>query len=1169
MEALALTADDPGEPQRGASDPGASVWVAASAGTGKTKVLSDRVLRLMLNGTEPRRILCLTFTKAAAAEMANRIRERLGGWAVADEPALRLALRELLGGPPSKEQQRWARSLFTRVLDTPGGLGIQTIHAFCQSLLGRFPLEADIAPHARPMDERDALELRRRALYQVLEQANEGGGTLGKALACLTGHLGEARFSEILNDLFSKPGRFENLIAGHGSTLAAAEATSALLGLGPDETASEVINAACRGGGCDEPALRKAAAALARGTNAEQARAARMAAWLEADAPSRAEMFNLWAGVFLTDKEEKRSNGNLATNRTQSATPGVLAAMCAEAERLLCVLPRRRAAVTAEATRALLLVGVAVFERYRRLKQSRSLLDYDDLVAGAVRLLEGHGGDWILYKLDGGIDHLLIDEAQDTSPEQWRVLHALTTEFFAGEGSPRSPRTIFAVGDVKQSIFSFQGAEPRAFLESRDRYRRLVTGAGQHWRPIEMKTSFRSTRAVLQAVDATFKPAGMTYAIALEHGDVTHQAYRKLDGGSVELWPPLKPRPPAKSLAWDPPVERVEPDSPQARLARLIALRIAGMLESRELLQAKGLPVRPGDFMVLVRRRTPFMQALIRELKNHQVPVAGIDRMLLCEQLAVMDLLALIRFALLPEDDLTLATVLKSPLLGFDDDMLFSLAHGRSGSLWMSLREAAGAGCRNAQIARHLLSRLLAEADRLTPFDFLMRALGPPPPDATSGCALAESGRRRLLARLGRDAEDPIAELLEAALAFERDHPPSLQGFIAWLERAEVEIKRDPETSSVDAIRVMTVHGAKGLQAPIVFLPDSCQTPQEQFPLLWPTDEAGREVLLWPPRAEFREQVAERERQQACERQYQEHMRLLYVAMTRAADRLIVCGWLNGRQTDPDPRSWYSLVKGGLKRESSSADMTEDVDPFLAGQAALIDEATVLRLSCPHQAAIEPVASAAETRGPMPLPAWATLPAPSEPWSSRPLRPSHPEDEKEPTVASPLLSEQRFRRGRLIHRLLQELPELPPESRAAAAQRWLARPTHGLSAAEQSEIAAEVTTVLTDPRLAAVFGPGSRAEVPLSGVVAGRLIAGQIDRLVLTRDTVTVLDLKSDRPPPRAAENVHAAYLRQMSAYRALLREVFPERVVRCLLLWTHTPAVMPLDDVLLDRWAP
>ena len=777
MEAVLLDLDDPNEPQRGASDPSASVWVAASAGTGKTKVLSDRVLRLMLSGTEPRRILCLTYTKAAAAEMANRMADRLGEWATADDAGLEKALFELLGRQPTGEQRHRARTLFAKVLDAPGGLGIQTIHAFCQSLLGRFPLEADIAPHAQPMDERDAADLRQRALHEILADADRGGGPLADALAGVTRHLGEFRFGEIMAEIAKKPGRFETMIAAHGSLAAAADAVPALLGLAPGETAASIVADACGDGACDVEGLRQAAAALACSSSAAECRrSARMTSWLDADPATRAETFDQWASVFLTDitsQPHVKDDKHLATKAVEQRARGTLAVMRTEAERLLCLLPRQRAAITAEATGALLVVGAALLHRYRALKQSRALLDYEDLIEGARRLLQSTNGDWVLYKLDGGLDHLLIDEAQDTAPTQWQILRALTSEFFAGAGARPLPRTIFAVGDVKQSIFSFQGAEPAAFIESRERYGEQVRAAGGDWRPIEMKTSFRSTRAVLAAVDATFAPEEMTQAIALEPSQIVHQAWRKRDGGSVEVWPPLVPREKAKPPAWDPPVTRIEEDAPQSRLARLIALRIATMLEHREPLVAEGRPIRAGDVMVLVRRRTQLVPALIRALKERRVPVAGIDRMLLTEQLAVMDLLALVRFALLPEDDLTLATVLKGPLVGFDEDELFGLAQPRSGSLWSALCRAADAGDVRAVAAHGFLAGLLAEADRLPPYEFLMRALATPADAAATGLEprLADSGRRRLLARLGRDADDPIAELLEAALAFERAHP--------------------------------------------------------------------------------------------------------------------------------------------------------------------------------------------------------------------------------------------------------------------------------------------------------------------------------------------------------------------------------------------------------------
>jgi ATP-dependent helicase/nuclease subunit A len=1151
--------DDPHEAQRGASDPGASVWVAASAGTGKTKVLTDRVLRLMLAGSEPGRILCLTYTKAAAAEMANRIADRLGDWAIADAARLEAKLVALLGRKPTDDQRRMARQLFARVLDAPGGLNIQTIHAFCQSLLARFPLEAGVAPHSTVMEDRDSEDLLAVARQEVIEAAGDVSGRLGHSLAVTTRHIKEGRFASLMKEIAQSPVRLLPMIEAHGSAEAAVAAMRGILGLSQQETAESVVTDACARGTFDLDGLRRAVAALARGSEAECRRAAIIDAWLDADLPRKAQTFEQYSSVFLTRKTQLREDKALVTQRVECGWPGTLHVLRTEAERLACVLPRQRAAVTAEASEALLMLGQALMHRYRELKHRWARLDYNDLIEMTARLLRDDGSaSWVLYKLDGGIDHVLIDEAQDTAPEQWEVIKKLTEEFFSGEGSRGARRTIFAVGDVKQSIFSFQGADPAAFLASRNWYGRRVPSAGHDWRPIPLKTSFRSTRAVLTAVDATFKDAEMVRSIALEPEQIVHQAYRLRDGGSVEVWQPIAPRAPDKPDPWAPPIERVATDSPQIRLARLIAARTQEMLDKRELLQSKGRPIAPGDIMVLVRRRTVFMQALVRALKERQLPIAGVDRMLLTEQLAVMDLIALAKFALLPEDDLTLATVLKGPIVGLDEDCLFTLAYRRDGTLWRALRDRAMSDAHYASAYRQL-SGILALADQVAPFEFFMRLLGPTPEGDPT-----ESGRRKLLSRLGHEADDPITELLETALAYERIHPPSLQGFLYWLERSDVEIKRDPEQGQHNAVRVMTVHGAKGLQAPIVFLPDTCQMPDLMESLLWPSGDDGRRALLWTPSARFFETVAERERRQLADKQLEEYRRLLYVAMTRASDRLIVCGWLTRNQRNGPPENcWHRAIETAVRPLSIE---TEDafLDRF-SGPSGLTDSPRVLHLSCPQERTPEP-APAADEEATEPLPFWAMRPAPARPSPVRPLRPSH---EEQPTVLPPVTDKARFQRGRLIHRLLQELPDIAPVARADAARRWLARPTHRLNAEAQAEIAAEVLAVMEDSRFAPLFGPGSRAEIPLSGEVDGQLITGQIDRLLVSHEKVTVLDYKSDRPAPASPARIPAAYLRQMAAYRALLRGIYPGRVVRCVLLWTEEPRPMPLDDALLDPWAP
>lgn len=1148
-------APNPATPQRQATDPMASVWVAASAGTGKTKVLADRVLRLLLAGTAPNRILALTFTKAAAAEMANRIADVLGQWSAASDAALTADLAELLGTPPDSETMARARALFARVLETPGGMHIQTIHAFCQSLLGRFPLEAGIAPHFTVMDERDALEMLTAAREEILARArNAGDGRLAAALARVTTHIHESAFVDLMGALTAARGRLRRLIDRYGSVKGAVAAVRRALGLKASDTPATVVAAACTNRAFDARALKRAARALADGSKTDRERGAAIARWIAATPAERANDFLSYAEAFLTnlDKGLPKIRDRLITKDAAAKAPDALDVLAAEAERLRTVERRRRQAATAEATAGLLVLADALLDSYAHHKRQRALLDYDDLILTAKRLLGVPGGaSWVLYKLDGGIDHILIDEAQDTNPDQWHVIAALASEFFAGEGrhdavSP-APRTVFAVGDGKQSIFSFQGADPAAFQTMRAWFAKRVQDAGGAWRPVDLTVSFRSVKAILEAVDAVFAQDAARDGVALDGAPIVHSAFRAGQAGRVEIWPPVEPRPSDAPPPWKPPVERVPGDSPQARLARLIAERIKRMIMDREVLESRGRPIHAGDIMVLVRRRTAFVDDLVRALKERRVEVAGVDRLVLTEHLAIMDLIALGRFLLLPEDDLTLATVLKGPLVSLSEDELFRLAYRRPGTLWDSLKRHAE---REAPFAAALsyLSDLLARTDFTPPFELYSHVLGP------------QRGREKLLARLGPDADDPISVFLDLALAFERVHPPSLESFLHWLEVSALEVKRDLEQSRRDAVRILTVHGAKGLQAPIVFLPDTLQVPTQGDSLLWPTTNDG-EILLWPPARAAYDELAEAERARATARRDQEYRRLLYVAMTRAEDCLYVCGWHTQRNAPEG--NWYALIKAGLAGRAEAIE-----DPFLAA-AGETDGATVLRLACPQTAPPEEEAKPAEIAVPPDsLPRWAQEPPAPEPTPPRVLAPSRP-PEDEPPVRTPLGPDEgaRFRRGTLIHRLLQTLPEVPSEKRADVARRWLAHVARDVPEAIRADIAVETVRVLAEPSFAPLFGPESRAEVPLSGAVDGALIAAQIDRLVVTLDAVLVVDYKTNRPPPEAEDQVADLYLRQMALYRALLRSIFPGRAIRCALLWTDGPKLMPLSEARLDRF--
>ena len=1130
--------------QRLAADPGVSAWVTASAGTGKTHVLTDRVLRLLLMDCRPERILCLTFTKAAAAEMANRLHERLGAWAVARDEDLSQALMDLAGSPPESENMNLARRLFARVLDTPGGLKVQTIHSFCEALLRRFPLEARLAPHFKVMEERQAAEVLHGALEAVLERDAEDPAPL---VAALTALVDQQTFVNLMAALSADRGRLQRLLDRPGGIDGLLVEVRRMLDLAEGEDEAAILRAAAADGNFDAPALAQIADLMVQGGKVESRHGQLIADWLAAP-ETRVARFDGYLAAFFTKDGQGTPYAKPLTKKTMAATATGEDTLNRECARLEGVRERRNAARVAAATELLLRLGARLIASYAGAKQRQALLDYDDLVLKSGALLsEGTSTEWVLYKLDGGLDHILIDEAQDTNPEQWQVVQVLADEFFTGEGAYEdgddsamaTGRTLFAVGDVKQSIYSFQRADPAAFQDMRNHFAARVGAAKRRWQPVELALSFRSTPAVLAAVNAVFADPAASDGLIFGPGEsVRHIPNRANEAGLVEIWPTEQPREAEAQPAWAPPVKQLYPDSPVARLADRIAEQIEQWLARKEMLAARGRPIEPGDVLILVQRRALFVETMVRALKRRGIPVAGVDRMVLTEQLAVMDLIALGRFLLLPEDDLNLAVVLKGPMIGWDDEQLFDLAHGRDGNLWTALRE------RPDDPARQTLAALLAQVDFKPPFELYAELLG------------AGGGRRRILARLGQDANDPINEFLDLALTYERDHAPSLQGFLHWLERGETQIKRDLDQGQ-NQVRVMTVHGAKGLEAPIVFLADTVRVPDKTPALLWPTgqDDAPDSAAtpLWAPIRAMEDGVMQQARADAERDRDREYRRLFYVALTRAADRLYICGFEG--KTGRKAHCWYDMAWRALAALPDVAKPAE-----LAGG---------MRLSS-AQAKEPPLVAATAPPERLTLPEWAHRPAPSEPVPPRPLVPSRPE-EAEPSVASPLANggRARFQRGNHIHRLLQTLPDLAEGQREAAATRYLALPAHVLDPAQQAEIRAETMAVLRHPEFAPIFGPGSRAEVPLTALISGRVVSGQVDRVLITDSEILVVDYKTNRPPPLEVADVDVLYLRQLASYRAALMEIYPGKTVRCALLWTDGPNLMAIDESILSSYAP
>ncbi|WP_149539435.1 UvrD-helicase domain-containing protein [Siccirubricoccus phaeus] len=1210
------------ERQLQASDPLASAWVDASAGSGKTKVLIDRVLRLLLDPAQaPGRILCLTFTRAAAAEMQARLRKRLGEWTVAEEPALDAELRRLTGAPPGEALRRRARSLLVEVLEMPGGMRISTIHAFCQSLLRSFPLEAGLPPQFSVLEEQDA----RALLAEAREAVLAGTDGVARELALLAGIASADAFADVSRALLEDRARekLESCLAGVNSTEGLRLRLAAALEV--PESLDEAELLAAEGCLLEEAPLRLAASLLGASRNEnDQARAGRIAAWLDCHPEDRAARFAEWCNIFLTDKGTTRAPSTMATKQVGARLAEVQAALTAEGERLLRLEERRAGCRLAAATAALLALAVPILRRSQARQRSAGLLGYGDLIDHVRRILQDPGSAWVLFKLDGGLDHVLLDEAQDSNPAQWGIAAALTGEFFAGlgaewpqrgsgvvlpQGGPRAAlpqresgaalpqggpgaalpqresdaalpqrgpgrpqpglgapepgpdemprRTIFAVGDIKQAIYGFQGADAEGFATWRRHYMAKVLAGGGEFRPVQLDVSFRSTAPVLALVDAVFAEGPARDGVVPPGEVLRHLPDRAGHAGSVELWPLLRPIDTPAPPSWVVPTEPEAAASAEALMAETLAERIARMVGT-EMLPARGRPVRPGDVLVLLRRQAnvALVPLLVRALKARQVPVAGVSRVKLVEHLAVMDLMALCDVLLLPEDDLQLAALLKSPLIGLSEEALLALAHGRPGSLWGALmaHRAASAGD-TAALAADWLARLADRADLVTPHALLAEALGEASMDGSPA-------RARILARLGPEAADVLDELLNAALDHEARHPPSLQGFLHWLRQGGAEVKREAEGSG-EAVRIMTVHNAKGLQAPIVILAD-VGAGQGGEAIRW-LEKDGLPLPLWAPNKSFQAPAFLAARVADDRKRAEEENRLLYVALTRAEDRLILCGW------GKDPKPWYRLVQGGFRRLPGAEETRFDMAALGAPAAADFGDGMGFRFACGQDRPAVPDTPVAAEAEAGPLPDWATRPAPPEAAEAAIAPSALPGEEQIPAAphgeADP--EGRRFRRGRLVHALLQHLPEQAAEAREAAARRFLARPGHGLSAEEQAETLAEVLALLAEPAMQAAFAPGSLAEAPLAGRVGGRLIAGQVDRLVVAPERVLVLDFKTNRPPPTRPEQVAPLYLRQMAAYRAVLRQAFPGRLVECTLVWTHGARLMPLPDELLDLHAP
>ena len=1130
-----------------ASQPARSTWLAANAGSGKTRVLTNRVARLLLRGVRPEQILCLAYTKAAAAEMQNRLFRTLGGWAMLPDSALRNALGKLGETALGPRQLRQARTLFACAIETPGGLKIQTIHAFCARLLRRFPLEAGVSPQFEEMDDHAAKTLTHEVVHRMAE--GRQAPLLDAFVAQLGGDdsLGKVILQVVNNrEAFQDPLPWPQLLE--------------TFSLPPDITEQTLVDQVFQPGDLD--VLAQLRTRLEAGSRNDQSASKKLASLAVAN-PTVADIV-LLEGVLLTGATAREPYGaktdkfpTKALRRTMASLMPALNALMVRVEQ---ARPQRLGLAAARRSMALHNFAAAFLPIYTHEKQRRGWLDFDDLIQKSGFLLRNASvADWVLFRLDRGVDHVLVDEAQDTSLKQWDVIDKLTQEFSSGEGARTLQRTVFVVGDKKQSIYSFQGADPTAFDTMAGVFQQRLEGANLPLQQLHLEYSFRSAPVILQLVDVLFEDHQKAGFSRQEH----HQAFKTTLPGRVDLWPLVSRADEAEQPPWNDATEHVSPRPPAKVLAEQVATFIHGLIHSGETIPVttgdgmiQRRAVQPEDVLILVQRRSELFTEIIAACKAKRLNIAGKDRLKVAAELAVKDLMALLRFLATPADNLALAEALKSPIFGWSEQQLFSLAHHRPSGCFLgqALQNQADHYPKTVEILKDLRNK----TDYLRPYELLERIL------------IRHGARQRLMGQLGPEAEDGIDALLSQALAYETTEIPSLTGFLLWVTTDALEVKRQLGEAG-NMVRVMTVHGAKGLEAPIVILPDTLFSKQD--PGADQLVRTARHALLWNSKTAERPDILHQAVSAQQEKDREEHMRLLYVAMTRAQSWLIVAG-SGTSKANKDTINWYQHIQQGMERLGAA--VAAGVIRGIAVQHQQRHEepdrnfypcGEILRLSCGDWSA--PLRQQDDHRSgqqPPHLPSRLLRPPQGQQSGEQPvvINPSKLDGDKALPGEAGLDQELAKARGTAIHRLLETLPSIPPEFRNDVAARLLEEYT----APEREAMVQEALDVLRTPALAEVFGADSLAEVGFGVTVAGQPMQGVMDRVLVRPDKVVVIDFKTNATVPTTPEDCPEGILRQMGAYRHALTSLYPDRPVEAAILWTRTATMMPLPDRLLhDAW--
>jgi ATP-dependent helicase/nuclease subunit A len=1055
--------------QNKASNPEISTWVSASAGTGKTKILTDRVLRLLLKGEGFDKILCLTFTNAAAGEMKQRITTALDTWSKLDKHILAKELNKIIGREATTQEISIARSLYDSYLKAEDSINIQTIHSFCQKLLKKFPLEASVSPSFKIIDEIKVdyilSQIKKHLMYQDdLEPITE----------YLSINFHELIIDEILSEIIQHKAQFLKSKASLDNFKN--KSIKLILELqNSNDSYYDLIK--------QSPVIQNIVAFKATTKELKE--------------------------FFLTQQSQKKKR--IVTQKIAKAGSNLYSDLETIQDQIYTLDQKEKAEKLKNHSKLLFLLGSKIIEKYENYKSIKALLDYDDLIIYACKLLNDSAAkEWVLYKLDGGIDHLLVDEAQDTSNDQWSIIKALIDEFYSGHEAEKNNRTVFVVGDEKQSIFSFQGADIDSFSHMNKFLKKKMSGARRHFENVNLEISYRSAKEVLDVVYHVFNRVREQMPGVFSSTLNQLQAFRSDHSGSVELWPICS----TKNLTnefWPIIKSEVDTISSKVQLAQKISSYIKHKLGSGQILAATNKAIAPNDFMILFRKRDEFTKEVISALQNDGVPVAGLDRITLRENLAVQDLLSIGKFVLNCQDNLNLATLLKSPTIGINEAFLYDISIKRGKhSIWdyINLTQHSSEKHRILFEQLSIFLEIYQKTNVKTFFQYIVDILG---------------FRETLNIFCGPDSNDAIDELLYACQDYASENNNSLQSFIFWIQSSNSSIKRD--SSSSDKVKIMTLHGSKGLQSPIVLLCDTTSLPTNNNHFIWDKDGNCLSARSATDAPDYYRDLYQLEQ----EKIYSEYLRLLYVGMTRAEDHLVVCGYTGNKSIAEN--CWFELVNKAMKEiavevedgrliygtNSDHFNSIIDKSPEIQRIEYFYPKNQILKKHVTKEPHVQYI----------PTSLWQITPA---------------------------------QYGVIFHKILED---------SVAAKEISSMHTHPLIGTldkkSQKRIKKSIKLIAANIEFNRLIEHPTLTELSIGTLHNEKVKLGRIDLMIHLNKEIIIIDYKSDLNHAINLDTIPKNYINQLLSYKEIVEKIYPDHKIYTKILWLESGDLMEVSTLMAN----